>query len=676
MQTEKKYFNSTDARNLIQHYGFALFPIHGVVDGKCTCGNPDCANIGKHPATSNGLTDATKDIDTLAALWNRRKGLNVGIATGAASGIFVIDIDGEQGEKDILEHGQLPATLAAKTGRGRHLFFKHPGVHVKTRTRLIGQKVDVRGDGGYVAGVGSNHASGSIYEWVNPLENIAEAPKWLLDIVTKEKLSEIAAPPQINTPRLFVSNSWQESDVIDMLRYISPDIGYDEWIKVGMAIQSEGFGFHVWDNWSRGSSAKYQQAAMGGHWKSFKPGHGVSFGTLVKMAQNGGWGRKVTPSLARVTPLLAQVDPVTGEVNRLTYKWINADDVKAVLEIQDFVENTLRDHEMSVVYGKPGCGKTFFMVDLAMHVALGRKWNGLEVEQGAVVYVSMEGAHGMKNRVHAFRSHHGVEGKIPLYIIPQAFSMFDQQIGLQGFLNTLEDIKTAHGGIRLIVIDTLARAMAGGDENSTKDMSLFVSSCDIVRAASGAHMSIVHHSGKDELKGGRGSSALLGGIDTEIELSRDEDSNIVTVTTTKQKEMELGKKLYYSISAVTLGVNKRGKSVTSCVVNPVPEGEVTKTKDTREMSPKQKFVFDVIVNQLAISGQKIRPYSDGPELNCISYEDLNSGLEEAGVKRMLDSENGKSTAEDKVKSFTQSGREQLKKMGKIGFNKRYVWLIE
>lgn len=375
-------------------------------------------------------------------------------------------------------------------------------------------------------------------------------------------------------------------------------------------------------------------------------------------------------------PETENVDPTTGEVNRLSYKWIMADDVQAVLEVQDFVEDTLRDGEMSVVYGRPGCGKTFFMVDLAMHVALGRKWNGLEVEQGAAVYVSMEGAHGMKNRVHAFRSHHAIEGKIPLYIIPQAFSMFDQQIGLQGFLNTLEDIKTAHGSIRLIVIDTLARAMAGGDENSTKDMSLFVSSCDIVRGASKAHIAIVHHSGKDELKGGRGSSALLGGIDTEIELSRDEDSNIVTVTTTKQKEMELGKKLYYSISSVILGVNKRGKSVTSCVVYPVDEDVVTKTKDTREMSPKQKFIYEVIVNQMTRVGEKRRPYNDGPELVCISYEDLKEGLENAGVKRMLDSENGKSTAEDKVKSFTQSGREQLKKMGKIGFNKRFVWILD
>lgn len=294
-QSQKKYFNSNDARALINVYGFALFPIHGVVDNKCTCGNSSCTNVGKHPATPNGLKDATKDIEQLKLLWAGRKGLNVGIATGTISGIFVIDIDGEEGEKDIEKlNFKIPETLCAKTGRGRHLFFKHPnGGPIRTRTRLIGNKVDIRGDGGYVAGAGSNHATGTSYEWHNPLVDIVEAPQELIDLayndtqITNQVSSIISAP----LPRLFTSNGWSESDCLDLLSFISPDIGYDEWIKVGMALQSEGFGFNIWDNWSRGSSSKYQAQNMAGHWKSFKPHHGVSFGTLVKMAQDGGWMR-------------------------------------------------------------------------------------------------------------------------------------------------------------------------------------------------------------------------------------------------------------------------------------------------------------------------------------------------------------------------------------------------
>src|ERR1035437_10259128 len=199
-QAQKKFFNFSDAKNLINHYGFALFPIHGVVDGRCTCGKHPCdrdnKGAGKHPATEHGLTDATKDTEQLKKLWYSRKNLNVGIATGSISGIFVVDIDGERGESDIAAVGTLPETLTVKTGKGRHLFFKHPGVKVKTRTKVIGPSVDIRGDGGYVAGPGSNHATGATYEWVNPLDEPVDAPQWLLDIVTKD---EIESDPPSST---------------------------------------------------------------------------------------------------------------------------------------------------------------------------------------------------------------------------------------------------------------------------------------------------------------------------------------------------------------------------------------------------------------------------------------------------------------------------------------------
>jgi RecA-family ATPase len=64
---------------------------------------------------------------------------------------------------------------------------------------------------------------------------------------------------------------------------------------------------------------------------------------------------------------------------------------------------------MSVIYGPSNCGKTFFVVDLALHVALGREWRGRAVDRGAVVYLSLEGAQGIRNRLAAFRKHHGLD---------------------------------------------------------------------------------------------------------------------------------------------------------------------------------------------------------------------------------------------------------------------------
>ncbi|MBM6753150.1 bifunctional DNA primase/polymerase, partial [Mediterraneibacter glycyrrhizinilyticus] len=79
------------------------------------CGEADCTNQGKHPATNNGCSDATNDINKLLGLWAGRKGLNVGIATGKASNCFVVDVDGHQAEQDLQYliniHGDLPQTL-------------------------------------------------------------------------------------------------------------------------------------------------------------------------------------------------------------------------------------------------------------------------------------------------------------------------------------------------------------------------------------------------------------------------------------------------------------------------------------------------------------------------------------------------------------------------------------
>jgi len=342
-QAEKKFFNSNDARFLITHYGFALFPIHGIVGGRCTCGKLPCGkpdsplgnNAGKHPATDNGCTDATKDIEQLKKLWAGRKNLNVGIATGAASNIFVVDIDGAEGELDVTKLGELPTTLTVKTGRGRHLFFKYPGYKISTRTKVIGNKVDIRGDGGYVAGPGSNHASGAVYEWVNPLDDIVEAPEWLLDAAIKEKDSSplMSAPAPtlgLSGPRLFVSNSWTESDLCDMLSFLSADCSYDEWIELGMAFKDGGGSFSGFDRWSQSAPHRYDPKSIQSHWKSFRAGGGRSVGTLVKKAQDHGWMR-VSPESDRPQPKAINMEPAAKEPVRLKFTGLIGDTIQDIL---------------------------------------------------------------------------------------------------------------------------------------------------------------------------------------------------------------------------------------------------------------------------------------------------------------------------------------------------------
>lgn len=164
--------------------GFYIFPLYGIKDGNCTCGKSTCDRQGKHPATQNGLKDATCDPGRFIELVSGRDHFNIGIATGSLSNIFVIDIDGLEGEQALIKFCPvLPVTLTCKTGRGRHLFFRRPeGASIKSRSIL--HKVDCKAEGGYVVGAGSRHLSDTIYSWIDPESTIAEAPPDLLRLVT------------------------------------------------------------------------------------------------------------------------------------------------------------------------------------------------------------------------------------------------------------------------------------------------------------------------------------------------------------------------------------------------------------------------------------------------------------------------------------------------------------
>ncbi|WP_084801597.1 bifunctional DNA primase/polymerase [Bradyrhizobium sp. Ec3.3] len=144
-----------------------------------------CRPRDKRPATANGLKDATTDQDIISAWWQRQPDNNIAIATGAASGVFVVDVDGRDAEAALrkleVEHGPLPATVEAITARGRHIYFKWPKEPVRNSAGKIGRHIDVRGEGGYVLSPPSIHPSGRPYCWsVDSANAIADAPGWLL----------------------------------------------------------------------------------------------------------------------------------------------------------------------------------------------------------------------------------------------------------------------------------------------------------------------------------------------------------------------------------------------------------------------------------------------------------------------------------------------------------------
>jgi RecA/RadA recombinase len=159
---------------------FITFPLHPIVDGRCGCGDATCTNIGKHPAERWSQVPADRPM--LEPTASR----GVGIATGASSGVFVVDLDvknGIDGRVSLMGMGDVPPTYTVGTPSGGfHLYYQHPGFPVRNsgpKSNPLGAGIDVRGDGGYVVAPGSPHKSGGVYSVAADLP-IAPAPAWLL----------------------------------------------------------------------------------------------------------------------------------------------------------------------------------------------------------------------------------------------------------------------------------------------------------------------------------------------------------------------------------------------------------------------------------------------------------------------------------------------------------------
>lgn len=186
------------------HYtslSWAVFPVHGLMGGRCTCGNPDCSRPGKHPATRNGYRDATKEPSRVREWWAENPCYNVGLPTGVMNGFWVLDVEADGLEElSALQqkHGILPSTLVARTGGGgMHMYFHWTdSVYVTNRQRLGDLRIDCRGQGGYVIAPPSMHVSGQPYAW-DSLSPIIPGPQWLLNFVSQLSTGSVSNPPRV-----------------------------------------------------------------------------------------------------------------------------------------------------------------------------------------------------------------------------------------------------------------------------------------------------------------------------------------------------------------------------------------------------------------------------------------------------------------------------------------------
>jgi hypothetical protein len=257
-------------------------------------------------------------------------------------------------------------------------------------------------------------------------------------------------------------------------------------------------------------------------------------------------------------------DPETGEIwgdapppkpapkERPGLRLLTMAEVEAMPPPQWLIHGVLPRAGLVIPYGPPKAGKTFIVTAWALHVAAGLEWCGRPVTQGAVVYVVGEGLGGFAARLAVMRETYGIPADAPFYVVPRAVNFRDDE-AVKQLVAAIEAAMPPGTAPVLIVLDTLARAMPGVDENSAQEVGLVIARCDAVKEHFGATICPVHHTGKDTERGMRGSNALLGAVDASYLIQR-AGKNVVRLKNDAMKDAEEFTDMLFDMEQVHVGL--------------------------------------------------------------------------------------------------------------------------
>ncbi len=216
------------------------------------------------------------------------------------------------------------------------------------------------------------------------------------------------------------------------------------------------------------------------------------------------------------------------------------------------IADLIETETLGLLFGDPGCGKSFVAADLGLSVATGTPFHGRAVRQGAVFLIAGEGHNGLTRRFAAWAKHKGVSIKsAPLFMSNRPAQFLDAG-SAAGVVEAVSELAAQNGNPALIVIDTLARNYGPGDENSTSDMGAFIAAVDDLKAGfPGCAVLIVHHSGHGDKQRARGAMALKGALDCEYRVEKTDST--IKLTNTKMKDAEPPRPLAFELKGVDLG---------------------------------------------------------------------------------------------------------------------------
>jgi RecA-family ATPase len=314
----------------------------------------------------------------------------------------------------------------------------------------------------------------------------------------------------------------------------------------------------------------------------------------------------------------------------IRFKLLNFSELKSNTALY-LVKGLFPRKGLVIVWGPPKCGKSFWVFDVVMHIALGLDYRGHRVHQGEVVYLALEGQSGFGDRRDAFEK----EFLKPDQIV-QAFKFCGVPLNLiKDHRQLTADIRAQNTNPVCVVIDTMNRSLVGS-ESSDEDMAAYLKAAKAIEEAFGCLVIIVHHCGIDG-KRPRGHTSQTGAADAQIAVKRD-DTGIITATVEFAKDMVEGSTFVSRLKVLQLRPDPdepNGAWITSCVIEPIDaEGKQSTEKQAQPGTQAKKASKDkwrssrlrkALLNALATNGTDINPFPDGTKvrgvlLQTVRYE--------------------------------------------------------
>jgi hypothetical protein len=357
-------------------------------------------------------------------------------------------------------------------------------------------------------------------------------------------------------------------------------------------------------------------------------------------------------------------------------------------EHEFLIEGILSIADKSVLGGESQSGKSFLAIEAALDIAHGRPFFGLQTLSGLVVYQSGEGSRGVKKRLRAWHQHNGIaqSDDTPFVLLQSRVDLYGREGDTDALIEEIQYWQALYDvPLRLVVIDTLATACVGAEENSAKDIGIVMDNIARINKRLGAHVMLVHHlnSGKTKL---RGSTAVPANVDTTALITKDEITKVRTFSLGKQRDDDadaIG--FQFELMQVALlgpdgpKVDRMGKPITSCVCLPVGEKETARKAE----AAKGLYLMPEEVEFMRAYFRVERVYGQPPSANLdvdpkvrtlVKFSDFKAWLSENTPPLRILADDA--TEDERVKAAKQHGAridQQIRRMGEQLRNPRKVF---